>query len=120
LTGVQDYGGYGVFGQEGAQVAGGFGIGFAVFAFEDQAALASLVLVGRGRFACSVGVRSVAVEMENVIVAGIFADVLAELVEGWRAQDVHVGGQSFRLDQINERAGDGAVADVGLVGTGYD
>ena len=66
-------------------------------------------------FAGAVAIAAVAVEVQHVIVAGMGAEVFAKLVERRRTQDVHVSGQALRTDQIDERAGDGAVADVAFV-----
>ena len=101
--------------QEGAQVAGGFRIGIAVGIFEDQAALGTLQHVRRV-LARAIAIGAVAVEVERVIVAGVGAEVLAKLVEGRRTQDIHVRGQAAGLDKFYKRPGDGAVADVALVG----
>jgi hypothetical protein len=101
--------------QEGAQVAGGFRIGLAVRVFEDQAALRALQHVRRVS-ARAVAVSAVAVKVERVIVTGVGAEVLAKLVESWRAQYIHMGGQAARLDEFYKRPGDGAVADVAFVG----
>ena len=101
--------------QQGAQVAGGFRVGLAVGVFEDQAALRALELVARV-FACAVAIRAVTVEVERVIVAGMGVEVLAKLVEGRRAEHIHVSGQAPGLDEFYKRPGDGAVADVALVG----
>jgi hypothetical protein len=68
-----------------AQVMRELWVRFAVFGLEDQAALPEP--------AACFHVGSVAIEVEDVIVAGVGAQVLAQLVEGGRAQDVHVRGE---------------------------
>ncbi len=68
----------------------------------------------------SFAIAAVAVEMENVIVAGMLVEMMAKLVEGGRAEDIDMGGKILFLDEFDEWAGDGAVADVGGVRTGND
>ncbi len=63
---------------------------------------------------------AVAVEVENVVVAGMLVEMFAKAIEGGRAKDVDMGGKILLLDEFDERAGDGAVTDVGGVGTGDD
>ena len=52
------------------------------------------------------------VEVEDVVVAGPLAKVLAELVEGRRAKQVNVSRELLLLDQLDERARNGAIAHV--------
>src|SRR5271157_5724150 len=70
--------------------------------------------------AATITVSAVAVKMKDVIVAGMFAKVLAELVEGGRTQNVHVRRQVLGLNQFNERAGYGTITHIMLKGTADD
>jgi hypothetical protein len=81
--------------------------GLAVRVFEDQAALRTLQHVRRV-VAGGVAICAVAVEVERVIIAGVGAEVLAKLVECWRAEDIHVGGQVAGADEFYERQWSGS------------
>ena len=114
LAGVQHHGWDGVLMQQGAQVAGGFRIGLAICIFEDQSPLEALQHVRRV-LVRAVGIGPMTVEVERVIVTGVGAEVFAKLVESRRAEHIHARGQAARLDQFDERAGDGPVADIASV-----
>ena len=104
-------------------------VGFALGGLEHEAALGSLecvrihCLAERGRLVGVLGddaVAAVAVEMEDVIVAGPAGELLAKGVERRRAEDRDAGGQAVLLDLLDQGAGDGAVLHVGLEGPGRD
>ncbi len=119
MAGVQHDGGYSVIVQESTEVGGGFGVGIAVGVFEDEAALAGAELMGR-ILAGGVAIGTVAVEMKNVVVAGMLVEMFAKAIESGRAEDIDMGGKILLLNEFDERAGDRAVVDVGGVGTGDD
>src|SRR5271166_953139 len=70
--------------------------------------------------AATITVPTVAVKMEDVIVAAMLPQVLAKLVEGGRTQNVHVRRQVLGLNQFDERAGDGTITHIMLKGTADD
>jgi len=62
----------------------------------------------------------VAVELEDVIIAGLFVQVLAEPGEGWRPQDVDACREVVPGDQFHQRPGDRAIVHVVLERPGGD
>jgi hypothetical protein len=58
----------------------------------------------------------VAVEVEDVVIAGLLPQVLPEPVEGRRPQNVDGGGEALFLDQLHQ----GAVLYVALIRAGGD
>jgi hypothetical protein len=54
----------------------------------------------------------VAVKMQEMIIPGMFFQMGSELVEcGW-AQNIDVRWQPLPFNQVDERAGDGAIAHI--------
>jgi len=99
LAGVEDDGGHGVIVQESAEIGGGFRVGVAVSVFEDEAALAGAELMG-SILAGVFTIGPVAVEMKDVIVAGMLVEMFAKLIEGGRAKDIDMGGEVLLLDGL--------------------
>src|ERR1017187_7048913 len=97
LASVQNDNGHRMLTQEGAQILCGLWIGLALFILEDETALARPAPVGRV-LVRALPVSAVAIKMKNVIVAGMRAKVLAQLVKGRRTQNSHLRGQISRLD----------------------
>ena len=130
LARVQDHHGDTEFVQRLTQSLGGDRVGPAVRSLEHQASLRAFLegvridgVRERGRVLSLIGndaVAAVAVEVQDVIVAGPAAELLAEGIERGRTQDRHAGGEPVRLDLLDQGAGDGTVLHIALEGPGGD
>ncbi len=98
-------------------------LGLAFGVLKYQAALGAFLKCvwgcGKGAVGCY-AVRAMTIEMDYVIEVRVCAEVLAELVERWWAQKVDMCGEAFVLNEVDERAGDGAETDVAFIGAGDD
>ena len=117
-AGVQDHHRHGVLAHQVAEDVGRHRVRPPLPILEVEAAGGDQQRVGaagRGRLRTVV---AVSVEVDDVVGARVFLQVLAEGVERGRAQDGHLRGQVPLGDHFHQRAGDGVVAHVVLLGAG--
>ena len=110
--------------EQGGELGGGDGVRRGRRVLKDEPALDAAEAVGCAAVPGRAGGRAiaaVAVEVDDVVAAGVAAQVRLELREGGRAQHVHAHRQAAGLHLFHQRAGQGVVADVVLAaGAGDD
>ena len=119
LASVEHHAGHGMFAQQNVELLGADRIIFAFLGLENKLTLGTLemmlpvaVTVRVSTPVAGVPVRAMPVEMQDVVLAGMAFQVVIELLERRRAQQVDAGGELALLDQIDQRAGDRAKPDI--------
>ena len=113
LTGVQHHHRNAMLAQQRAELIGGHQIGLAVLIFKNQQPLRPLEKMGRTA-ACRRSITAVTVEMDNVIISGPLAQMLAQMFEGRRPQNRHPRRQLPLFDPFHHRPRQGTETHVAL------